>query len=43
MKVVEVIKTDDTDPIVLEKGLKWVEEIGKVSVLCGDTPGTFLQ
>lgn len=39
MKVVEVIKTDDTDPIVLEKGLKWVEEIGKVSVLCGDTPG----
>jgi len=39
MKVVEVIKTDETDPIVLEKGLKWVEEIGKVSVLCGDTPG----
>lgn len=39
MKVVEVIKTDETDPVVLEKGMKWVEEIGKVSVLCDDTPG----
>mmetsp|Transcript_35383 Transcript_35383/g.38283 ORF Transcript_35383/g.38283 Transcript_35383/m.38283 type:complete len:378 (+) Transcript_35383:92-1225(+) len=39
MKVVEVIKTDETDPVVLEKGLKWVEEIGKVSVVCDDTPG----
>jgi len=39
MKVVEVIKTDATDPVVLEKGLKWVEEIGKVSVVCDDTPG----
>ena len=42
MKVVEVIKTDQTDPAVLEKGLKWVEEIGKVSVLCDDTPVRFL-
>lgn len=41
MKVVEVIKTNETDPVVLEKGLKWVEEIGKVSVVCDDTPGTF--
>ena len=41
MKVVEVIRTNDTDPAVLEKGVKWVEEIGKVSVLCDDTPGTF--
>jgi len=39
MKVVEVIKTNETDPIVLERGVKWVEEIGKVSVLCDDTPG----
>lgn len=39
MKVVEVIETDETDPAVLEKGIKWVEEIGKVSVLCKDTPG----
>ena len=42
MKVVEVIKTDKTDPIVLERGIKWVEEIGKVSVLCDDTPGMLL-
>lgn len=39
MKVVEVIETDETDPAALEKGIKWVEEIGKVSVLCKDTPG----
>lgn len=39
MKVVEVIKTNETDSIVLERGMKWVEEIGKVSVLCNDTPG----
>ena len=42
MKVVEVIRTNETDPAVLERGVKWVEEIGKVSVLCDDTPGTFL-
>ena len=40
MKVVEVIKTDETDPVVLEKGLKWVEEIGKVSVLCAGNSRT---
>jgi 3-hydroxyacyl-CoA dehydrogenase len=39
MKVVEVIRTDETDPAILERGVKWVEEIGKVSVLCDDTPG----
>eukprot|EP00537_Pseudo-nitzschia_pungens_P008757 CAMPEP_0172364110 /NCGR_PEP_ID=MMETSP1060-20121228/7316_1 /TAXON_ID=37318 /ORGANISM="Pseudo-nitzschia pungens, Strain cf. cingulata" /LENGTH=359 /DNA_ID=CAMNT_0013087041 /DNA_START=16 /DNA_END=1095 /DNA_ORIENTATION=- len=39
MKVVEVIETNETDPAVLEKGMKWVDEIGKVSVLCKDTPG----
>jgi 3-hydroxyacyl-CoA dehydrogenase len=43
MKVVEVIRTNETDPIVLERGVKWVEEIGKVSVLCDDTPGMFLR
>ena len=43
MKVVEVIKTNETDSIVLERGMKWVEEIGKVSVLCNDTPGTSLS
>jgi 3-hydroxyacyl-CoA dehydrogenase len=41
MKVVEVIRTSETDPIVVERGVKWVEEIGKVSVLCDDTPGMF--
>lgn len=39
MKVVEVIRTKEIDPIVLNRGVKWVEEIGKVSVLCDDTPG----
>lgn len=39
MKVVEVIRTKETNPVVLERGVKWVEEIGKVSVLCDDTPG----
>jgi len=39
MKVVEVIRTNETDPTVLERGIKWVQEIGKVSVLCDDTPG----
>jgi len=42
MKVVEVIRTNETDPTVLERGVKWVEEIGKVSVLCDDTPGMSL-
>ena len=42
MKVVEVIRTNETDPAILERGVKWVEEIGKVSVLCDDTPGMFL-
>lgn len=39
MKVVEVVRTNEIDPIVLERSVKWVEEIGKVSVLCDDTPG----
>ena len=39
MKVVEVIRTKETDLAVLERAVKWVEEIGKVSVLCDDTPG----
>lgn len=43
MKVVEVVETNETDPAVLERGIKWVDEIGKVSVLCKDTPGTFFR
>ncbi|KAL3903090.1 MAG: hypothetical protein SGILL_010577, partial [Bacillariaceae sp.] len=39
MKLVEVIKTDLTDPAVFDKCQKWVEDIGKIPVSCGDTPG----
>lgn len=39
MKLVEVIKTDQTDPVVFEKAYNWVSDIGKVAVSCGDTPG----
>lgn len=39
MKLVEVIRTDETDPAVFEKAYNWVSDIGKVPVSCGDTPG----
>jgi len=39
MKLVEVIRTKQTDPIVFEKAYNWVGDIGKVAVSCGDTPG----
>jgi 3-hydroxyacyl-CoA dehydrogenase len=39
MKLVEVIRTDSTDPAVFEKAYNWVGDIGKVAVSCGDTPG----
>jgi len=39
MKLVEVIKTDRTDPVVFEKARGWVSDIGKTAVSCGDTPG----
>jgi 3-hydroxyacyl-CoA dehydrogenase len=39
MKLVEVIKTDETDPAVFAKAYAWVNDIGKVPVSCGDTPG----
>eukprot|EP00934_Nitzschia_sp_Nitz4_P001777 Nitzschia sp. Nitz4//scaffold9_size221794//60809//61774//NITZ4_001335-RA/size221794-processed-gene-0.317-mRNA-1//-1//CDS//3329560968//1777//frame0 len=39
MKLVEVIYTDKTDPAVFDKVSKWVGDIGKVGVRCGDTPG----
>lgn len=39
MKLVEVIKTEETDPEVFSKCYSWVEEIDKVPVSCGDTPG----
>ena len=39
MKLVEVIRTEQTDPEVFEKAYNWVNDIGKVAVSCGDTPG----
>jgi len=39
MKLVEVIRTKHTDPAVFDKVFQWVEDIGKVAVTCGDTPG----
>lgn len=39
MKLVEVIRTEQTDPAVFDLAYKWVEDIGKVAVSCGDTPG----
>lgn len=39
MKLVEVIRTDATDPVVFEKAHAWVSDINKVAVSCGDTPG----
>ena len=39
MKLVEVIKTDSTDPAVYENVFAWVGDIGKVAVTCSDTPG----
>jgi 3-hydroxyacyl-CoA dehydrogenase len=40
MKLVEVIRTGDTDPAVIDKVAAWVEDdLKKVPVKCGDTPG----
>lgn len=39
MKLVEVIRTEKTDPAVFDKAYNWVKDIGKVPVSCGDTPG----
>lgn len=39
MKLVEVVRTDSTDPAVFETCKKWVDAIGKHAVSCKDTPG----
>ena len=39
MKLVEVIRTEKTDPEVFQRAQSWVGDIGKVAVSCGDTPG----
>lgn len=39
MKLVEVVRTDATDPAVLEECTQWAQKIGKQAVSCRDTPG----
>lgn len=39
MKLVEVIRTDKTDPAVFEASKAWATSLGKVAVSCNDTPG----
>jgi len=39
MKLVEVIRTDHTDPEVFDQCMQWVSDINKVGVKCRDTPG----
>lgn len=39
MPLVEVISTHYTDPQVTHRATKWVQDIGKQAVTCGDTPG----
>jgi 3-hydroxyacyl-CoA dehydrogenase len=40
MKLVEVIHTHETDPAVIDKVARWVQDdLRKVPVRCGDTPG----
>lgn len=39
MKLVEVIRTDQTSPETFDKAFQWVESVKKVPVSCKDTPG----
>ncbi|KAL7530886.1 hypothetical protein ACHAWF_003549 [Thalassiosira exigua] len=39
MKLVEIIRTEHTDPDAFDKTVEWAEKIGKVGVRCRDTPG----
>ncbi|KAL7681602.1 putative 6-phosphogluconate dehydrogenase-like domain superfamily, 3-hydroxyacyl-CoA dehydrogenase [Plasmopara halstedii] len=39
MKLVEVIRTDSTDPKIFDACKQWVLDIGKHPVSCKDTPG----
>ena len=39
MKLVEVVRTDMTDPAAFDDVVGWVGRIGKVAVKCRDTPG----
>ena len=39
MKLVEVIRTDQTDPAVFDACKEWATSLGKAAVSCKDTPG----
>lgn len=39
MRLVEVVRGDETTPDVFDTASKYVEAIGKTAVQCGDTPG----
>jgi len=39
MKLVEVIRTDDTNPAAFDLSKQWAQSIGKTTVSCSDTPG----
>lgn len=39
MKLVEIIKTNETDPAVIETIKVFAKQLGKTSVLCTDSPG----
>lgn len=39
MKLVEIVKTDATNPQVLSAAKEWIKSINKVAVSCRDTPG----
>lgn len=39
MKLVEVVRCEETDPAVFEKCKSWAQAIGKHPVTCSDTPG----
>jgi 3-hydroxybutyryl-CoA dehydrogenase len=39
MKLVEVVKGEKTDPLVIDAVISFVKKIGKISVTCKDAPG----
>ena len=39
MQLVEVIKTDETDPAIFERAMNFGQALGKTTVECIDTPG----
>jgi 3-hydroxybutyryl-CoA dehydrogenase len=38
MRLVEIVTTEDTNPIVLSSASEFVERLGKTAVICKDTP-----